>query len=222
MSRKRSSSGYSLAALWGMLVGAGYFFFIRPQILKWGTRLGESQRRLPGDDLIPRPNAQSTRAITIDAPPEAVWPWLAQMGRDRTGWYSIDMLENNGIPSATYLHQDLPELQVGMKLDHGYQVMAVEPNRLLIIAAYDRPNAFGTFTDVSRLYLLERQSDGSTRLLIRQRAKSHGVAGEFYNLAAEPLEFLLIYRQLEGIKARAETMAHLHTVAPLEHEISLN
>ncbi len=222
MSHEQSSSGKSLTVLWGLIAGAVYFFFIRPQWLKWGTRLGESQRRLPGDELIPQPNAQSTRAIDIDAPPEAVWPWLAQMGRDRTGWYALDLIDNHNIPSATVLRRDLPAPQAGMALDHGYHVMDVVPNRLLLIGGYDLPNSFGAASDVSILYLLERKPDNSTRLLIRMRAYSYGVSGQLYNLAYEPLEFLMTYRQLEGIKARAETMAHLESPVPLEHEISLN
>jgi hypothetical protein len=221
MSREQSSSGMPLT-VWGLIAGAFYFFFIRPQLLKWGSRLGESQRRLPGDELIPQPNAQSTRAIDIDSPPEAVWPWLAQMGRDRTGWYALDAIDNDNIPSATVLRQDLPAPQAGMALDHGYHVMDVVPNRLLLIGGYDLPNSLGTASDVSILYLLERKPDGSTRLLIRMRAYSYGTAGQFYNLVYEPVEFLMTYRQLEGIKTRAETMAHLESPAPLEHELSLN
>lgn len=221
MSREQPSSGMMLT-LWGLIAAVGYFFFIRPQLVKWGTRLGESQRRLPGDELIPQPNAQSTRAINIDAPPEAVWPWLAQMGRDRTGWYALDAIDNDNIPSATYLRHDLPAPQAGMALDHGYQVMDVVPNRLLLVGGYDLPNSFGTASDVSTLYLLERKSDGSTRLLIRMRKYSYGISGRLYNLGQEPLEFLMTYRQLEGIKSRAETMAHLESPIPFEHEISLN
>ncbi len=77
-----------------------YYYFLRPQMLRAGTRLGESQRRLPGDDIIAMPGYQATRAIDIDAPVEAVWPWIAQMGRDRTGFYGLDGLTNRGIPSA--------------------------------------------------------------------------------------------------------------------------
>ena len=76
--------------------GLVYFFLLRPQMLKWGTHLGESQRRLPGDQYVPKPNVQMTHAINIDAPPQAVWPWLAQMGRERTGFYGLDMWTNQG------------------------------------------------------------------------------------------------------------------------------
>lgn len=222
MSRQNSSPRFTWTPLWGALAGALYFLFVRPQLLKWGTRLGESQRRLPGDELIPAPNMQWTRAIDIDAPPEAVWPWLAQMGRERTGWYRLDVLDNGGIPSATYIRQDLPPPQVGMALDGGWQVLGVEPGHMLLIGSYDRPNLLGTSTDMVMAYRLERKSDGSTRLLVRLRAFSYGIAGVLYNLLFEPLDFVASRQQLQGIKARAETMAHLKLGVPRQHEISLN
>ncbi len=202
-----------------LLAAAGslfYWFFIRPQLRKWGTRLGESQRRLPGDDLIPQPNLQSTMAINIDAPAEAVWPWLAQMGRNRTGWYGGDLLINNGIPSATYIRKDVEPLQVGMTLDPGLHVVDLQPNRMLLISGYDLPNLVGTSTDITILYLLERRSDGSTRLLVRLRGYSYGLAGILGNVLLEFLDFAVSYQQLNGLKSRAETMAHLNLAVPLE------
>src|SRR5262245_23370427 len=124
-------------ALVFMGLGAAYYFFVRPQLLKAGTRLGESQRRLPGDDLIAEPNFQMTRAVDIDAPPEAVWPWIAQMGRERSGFYGLDNLSNQGIPSISYLRPELPVPQAGMALDDGYRVFDVEPNRFLLYGSFD-------------------------------------------------------------------------------------
>ena len=219
---KKNTSDFPFAILWGLLTGTLYFLFLRPQLLKWGTRLGESQRRLPGDDLIPNPNIQETHAVDIDAPPEAVWPWVAQMGRARTGWYTFDMLTNNGIPSATYLRHDLSAPRPGMQMDHGLKVMTVEENRLLIVGGYDLPDRLGTTLDLSLLYLLERKSDGSTRLLVRMRGYTYGILSAFSNLLLEVLVFALINSQLRGIKYRAETMAYLHMPVPREHEISLN
>jgi len=222
MSHRQSNDGISFRTLFNLTAGLVYFLFVRPQILKWGTRLGESQRRLPGDDLIPAPNSQATRAIDIDAPAEAVWPWLAQMGRDRTGWYGLDLLFNNGIPSATYLRRDLSEPTTDMPLDLGLRVLAVEKNRLLLIGGFELPNPLGTSTDATTLFYLERKSDGGTRLLVRRRAFAYGIVGKLYNLVHEPLDFVMVYQQLKSIKARAETMAHLQIPVPLEHEISLN
>jgi hypothetical protein len=65
-------------------------------------------RRLPGDELVDRPTFNATRAISIAAPPQVVWPWLVQVGTTRAGWYSYDLLDNLGHPSARRI---LPEYQ---------------------------------------------------------------------------------------------------------------
>ncbi len=218
----KSSSGIPIKFLGGVIVGLAYAFFVRPQLLRWGTRLGEAQRRLPGDEIIPEPNFQVTRAINIDAPPEAVWPWLAQMGRERTGWYSYDLLDNNGIPSATYIRRDLRPPQPGMAIDRGLQVLETVPDRSLLLGGYDIPTPLGATLDLTALYLLERMSDGSTRLLVRFRAYSYGVVGWLFNLVLEPLDYLMGVKQLNGLKSRAETMAHLQIQPPRERMISLN
>ncbi|MFC1959223.1 hypothetical protein ACFLYO_00790 [Chloroflexota bacterium] len=222
MENRNSSGKFSVGNLVAVLAGLMYFFFIRPQLTKWGTRLGEVQRRLTGDDRIPQPNFQATKAVDIDAPIEAIWPWLAQMGRTRTGWYSLDVFTNNGIPSATYIRKDLGQPQSGMALDMGLQILDLESGRLLLLGGYDLPNWFGTSTDVTRLYLLEKKSMGGTRLLVRTRIHSYGVLGKLFNLLLEPVDFVLTQQQLIGLKARAETMAYLQIPIPLEHEISLN
>jgi hypothetical protein len=68
---------------------------------------------MPGDELLPDAQFRATRAITIDAPPRAVWPWLVQVGALRAGWYSSDLLDNLGHPSATTIVPDLQHLEVG-------------------------------------------------------------------------------------------------------------
>ncbi len=221
---KRECAGWRLpvALINGLALGTFYLLFLRPQMIRWGTRLGESLRRLPGDDLIGAPGLVATRAINIDAPPEAVWPWLAQMGRERTGWYSLDLLGNNGIPSATYLRQDLGAPRPGLPLDLGLQVLEVEPNRELLIGGFDLPIPFESALDLTALYLLERMSDGSTRLLFRLRARAHSTAGQLLCWLLEPLEFLFSVQQLRAIRARAETMAYIRQPVARELEIPLD
>jgi hypothetical protein len=195
-----------------LLAGAAslaYYFFLRPQLLKWGTRLGESQRRLPGDEIIPKPNLQTTFALNIDAPPEAVWPWLAQMGRERTGYYGLDLLNNAGIPSVTFLRKDIPAPVVGMEMDGGYHVMALEAQRQLLFGGFSLPHKPNVVRDVTFLYLLERRRDGSTRLLTRQRGFSYGMLSLPYNLIHEVFYFVGAMQQLQLLKRYAENMAHL-------------
>jgi hypothetical protein len=178
-------------------------------MLKAGTRLGESQRRLPGDDIIAMPGYQATRACNIDAPVEAVWPWIAQMGRDRTGFYGLDGLTNRGIPSAAYLRQDLPAPAVNMELDSGSHILAVEPNRLLLFGGFDLPTLFGEPMEQTTLLLLERLHDGGTRLLVRVRGYTYGAMGPLHNRLYEVFDYIHGIAQMENIRQRAEMMAHL-------------
>lgn len=73
-----------------------YIRYVRPWQLTWGALPEEVSRRLPGDDLVPNPTFNATRAITIAAPPERIWPWLVQAGLTRGGWYSYDISITSG------------------------------------------------------------------------------------------------------------------------------
>lgn len=80
----------------GILIAAAaagllYARYLRPRQLSWGATANEVARRLPGDDLVPKPTFNATRAITIAASPEQIWPWLVQTGVNRAGWYSYDL-----------------------------------------------------------------------------------------------------------------------------------
>lgn len=207
MARQRSTG--ALRALLPVAAGAVYYFFLRPQMLKAGTQLGESQRRLPGDEMIMTPNFQTTRAIDIDAPPEAVWPWIAQMGREKTGFYGLDALTNQSIPSVACLRQDLPAPQVGMDMDAGYQMLEVDPERLFLYGGFDLPTPMGSPMECTVLFLLERQRDDSTRLIMRRRGYTYGMLGPLYNAIYEVIDYFDSTAQVENIRQRAETMAHL-------------
>ena len=82
------------AAPAALLAGLGYWFLARPWHIRWGATGAEVDRPLPGDEIVKRLRNWSTRAITIHAPAEAIWPWLAQIGQGRGGLYSYDWLEN--------------------------------------------------------------------------------------------------------------------------------
>ena len=81
-------------ALAGTLAPWLYLTLVRPWHLRWGATDEEVTKQLPGDEMTPEPSAQSTHTITIDAPPEEVWPWLTQLGQGRGGWNTYDWLEN--------------------------------------------------------------------------------------------------------------------------------
>src|SRR4029450_6578263 len=97
------ASAGRFAALLGF-AAAVYALAVRPRLLRWGATDEELREPFPGAELIPGGRRGATMAVTIDAPPARVWPWLLQMGCDRAGWYSWDRLDNGGTPSAGRIH----------------------------------------------------------------------------------------------------------------------
>jgi hypothetical protein len=115
---------------------AGYRFALRPWRDGWGFDPVDAGAPLPGDDLVLAPDHVETRGIDIAAPPEAVWPWLVQMGFGRAGWYSYDQLDMEG-GSASDVRPDLQELAVGDILPThpggGFVVRELDPGRSLVL-----------------------------------------------------------------------------------------
>lgn len=188
-----------------------YERLLRPRLLTAGSYPGEAARPLPGDELIPITNFQSTRGIDIDAPTELVWQWVAQIGRDSTGYYGLDALTNRGIPSASYLRKDLPPPKVGDPLDNEISVLDVktESPRFLLYGAFDLPTFVGQPMERTTLILLEERLDGGSRVLIRTRAYTFGMFGALFNQYYEWLDYFHSMAQLNGLKLRAETAARL-------------
>lgn len=182
-----------------------YYFFLRPQLRKWGTHLGESQRRLPGDEIIPSPTFETTHAVNIDAPPEAVWPWIAQMGRELTGYYALDLLMNQGVPSVDFLRQDLSAPAVDQAMDGGFRILDATPGRMLLFGGFNLKLPLGAAQDVTYLYLLERRRDGRTRLLVRRRGYCYSALAMVCTLALEIVHFAFIFPQLRRLKAYSES-----------------
>lgn len=132
--------GRTLAVTLGGLAGA-YALVVRPRLLRWGATTEEVERPYPGAELIPGGTRSATMAVTIDAPPARVWPWLAQMGHGRGGWYSWDRLDNFGQPSAEQLHPEWQAIAVGDHLPSmpgggvWWEVAALEPEHFLGLRA---------------------------------------------------------------------------------------
>jgi hypothetical protein len=138
----------------------------------------EKRRPLPIDSLVPEPIFTSTHAITVDAPPDRVWPWIAQMGAGRAGWYSWDATDNGGAPSRTRI---VPELQSVARGDimpavpgaqDAFVVVAVDPPRDLVLTA---PDGHGGIA-VGWEHVLDPLPGGRTRLIVRGRASSQWLA----------------------------------------------
>jgi proline iminopeptidase len=122
-----------------LTLAAGYLLVIRPLLLSWSASGDEADGELAGDDLVEGASGRSTMAVTIDAPSSAVWPWLAQMGCQRGGWYSWDRLDNGGEPSEDRIVPELQSIAAGDRLpatpdgDLWFDVVGADPERALVL-----------------------------------------------------------------------------------------
>jgi hypothetical protein len=198
--------GTALAASGGIIA---YPLFFRRWCLTWGARPGEVSTKLPGDELLADAGLVSTRAVTIDAPPAAVWPWLVQMGSGRGGAYTYDWIENLlglHVHSARRVLPQFQDLKVGdeLPLGPGRPVMRVEvcdPERTLATRFAD-----GNWVWIFALVA----EDGRTRLISRNRIATRGwrLPVRLFNLLfIEPGSLIMERKMLLGIKQRAEDLA---------------
>jgi len=196
-------------AVWVAVAGAGllaaYTRLVRPWALHWGATKEEAARPLPGDELVAKADYVATRAITIDAPPRDVWPWLVQIGSGRAGWYTYDRMDNAGVPSATEIIPELQRLAVGDLIpmvagtDIGLRVKELEPERRMLW--WDEQGEY------SWEWVLE-PADGRTRLLQRLRVTRHPWSRRMlYELVAANGDVVMQRKLLRGIKQRAEGLA---------------
>jgi hypothetical protein len=179
----------------------------------------QNARPLPGDALIPDASGQFTHSIAIAAPPENIWPWLVQMGCQRAGFYSLDLLDNAAIPSAREIRLELQQLGVGDRIaatptgDAHFEVLRIEPNRALLFGGlfdidnqkqlpFDAPRP-PRYWHVSWSFVLEPLDAGRTRLYARARAAFQPTE-RFHAFWISPVHHLMQTAQLRHLAARAE------------------
>jgi hypothetical protein len=179
---------------------------LRRPILTWGATTEEASSRLPGDELLEDGDGVSTRAITIEAPAAAVWPWLAQMGPSpRGGAYTYDWIENLlGLDMHTTdrVLAEYQHPQVGDTLGYGSNRMRlerVEPEHVLSWRS-EEGNWVWSF-------VLDEHEDGKTRLISRNRFRLPTLAARIAMLPLEPGSLLMERKMLRGIQERAEQLA---------------
>ena len=211
--RKRTSvaAGAVLAVGLGSLA---YPLFFRRWCLTWGARPDEVSRKLPGDELLADAGIVSTRAITVDAPSAAIWPWLVQMGSGRGGVYTYDRIENLlglNMHSAREILPQFQDLKAGDELPLGpgrpaMQVAVCDPEHTLTFQFAD-----GNWVWIFALFA----EDGETRLISRNRIAAAGAppARLFNMLVMEPGSLIMERKMLLGIKQRAEDLAREQAVA---------
>ena len=211
-----------LAALAAAGAGAAYVLAVRPRLLLWGATTQEAAGPLPGDETVPAPRMQSTRAVTIAAPVSDVWPWLVQLGAGRGGMYSYDWLENAAgldIHSADRIRPELQHLKVGdtvpLSPDGGLSVRLLQSEAVLglagtidlrtgtMVPAGVPPS--GPRVDVGWTFVLRPVGSRASRLVSRTRYDySPLAAGLVLRPLLEPVQFLMERRMLLGIRDRAE------------------
>jgi hypothetical protein len=185
-----------------------YHRHLRNWVLTWGATAEEAAGRMPGDDLLEPADIVATRAIGIDAPPSAVWPWLVQMGPGRAGAYTYDWIENLfglNMHSADRIVPEWQKLDVGEVLRSregrpGMRVEILEPERVL--------SSRSEAGDWVWTFALAPQN-GTTRLVSRNRIAMKGSsAGQRLGmLVMEPGSLVMERKMLLGIQSRAERRA---------------
>ena len=182
-----------------------YRGLVRRRILNWGATDAEADARLPGDELLEHADSVATRAISIDAPAVAVWPWIAQIGPSpRGGAYSYDWIENLlrlDMHSTDRVLPDYQHPEVGDTLGYGKNRMRferVEPRRVLATRSEDGNWVWS--------FVLDEQ-DGQTRLISRNRFRLPSLTARIGMLPLEPASLVMERKMLRGIKQRAERLA---------------
>jgi hypothetical protein len=178
--------------------------------LGWGATAEEVAAAMPGDALLPHAQFRATRAISIDAPPAAVWPWLVQVGCLRAGWYSNDLLDNLGRPSATTILPELQHLEVGQWVPMAPSARPSAVTAFRVDSFEENAWLLWTKPDSTWAWRLTPVGDTGTRLVTRVHAARdwrHPLLALLGVLLMEFGDFAMQRRMLRGIRARAEALA---------------
>lgn len=176
-------------------------------LLRWGTRWGstseERARVMPGGEYLeggPRVRLAMTRAITIEAPPERVWPWIAQLGRG-AGWYSVDWLDNGRKTSAWHLVSWIPEPSLGDAAAIGY-LRHIDPGHSLAWWLGDG-RFIGSRARMVSCFMVSGDGE-ATRVVGRISADTSGPLAVIAMLVFACIDSLMACRQLIGLRERVE------------------
>lgn len=184
---------------------------LRARLARWGATDAEVRGVLPGDELVAHPDVTATRAVTVHAPAAAVWPWIAQIGQGRGGFYSYDAVENLlglDIHSADRIVPEWQSVEVGMTVmlaaEVPLTVALVEPGRALVLRGVIPLGQAPMPYDFTWAFALCDGEGTTTRLVIRER---YGYLRWWARLIVEPVSVVSVVmtrRMLRGIRERAE------------------
>ena len=185
------------------------WFVYRPWALNWGATDDEIARLMPGDSIIADATFVGTRAVTVDAAAEDIWPWLVQLGYRRAGLYSYDFLDNDGIRSSEEILPRFQDLQAGDSIPIGpgffVRVTVLEPNRSMLLV-------FPDWAEATWAWGLYPDGAGRTRLVTRLRGRPRGRSRIFADLG----EIFPMRKSMLGIKRRAEAVARQRGASRLD------
>jgi hypothetical protein len=209
---------------------AFYLLGIWPWISHWGATNEEVRQTLPGDELIANPSLVTTKALTIYAPPEAVWPWLVQLGVDRGGMYSYLWVENwllhLNVTNSDEIHPEWQNLQVGDFIRFTPKNFALNPGPGMYVSGIERDHALigcfgmeGTAVDCNQSatwqFVLVPQANHATRLILRSRnAGPPSLLTSFAGRLGSAFQFYMERKMLLSLKERAE-MSDLFEALPI-------
>lgn len=184
------------------------WFFITPFLrhwhLTWGATPAEVAAAMPGDDLLPRAQYRCTRAITIDAGPDAVWPWLVQVGYRRAGWYANDLLDNFARPSVQRIVPELQDIRVGQSLAW---VPRPTERTAFVVDSFARPSSL-LWRSPNRTWAwrLTPLAGGRTRVVSRLHTfyEWRRPLAPFTLMLMEIADYPMMRRMLRGIRDRVE------------------
>lgn len=175
----------------------------------WGATPEELTDALPGDGLLPCAQFRATRAITIAAPPQAVWPWLVQVGARRGGWYSNDLLDNLGHRSATTIVPEFQHIETGEWVPMAPSGTPSDHNAFKVHSFSVNEWLLWTKPDSTWGWRLTPTGGDGTRLVTRVHAVCdwrRPVAAALGVVLMEFADFAMQRRMLRGIKVRAESL----------------
>jgi hypothetical protein len=197
----------------------------RPWHTQWGATEKEVAATMPGDDLVPAPRQKATRAVTIDAPPDKVWPWIVQMGYRRAGWYTYDwfykLTKSGDFVDGHSSKRIVPKLQdikagdvIMINPQVGYTIMDLKkPEYLVELARVDMATGEAFYLEKTPdnymngtwVYVLKPLADDKTRLIVRSFNDWKGKIGALSNAGAMELGAFIMFRKMMlGVKKRAE------------------
>lgn len=191
--------------------------FLRKRREHWGLDEAAANRVYPGDELVPEPKWSWTHGVEIDAPPERVWPWVAQIGREKAGFYSYQLLENVAgceIQNADVVTEEWTHPKAGDELSlhpkmPPLRITAVEPGRYMVAKGQPEPgeDTKGQPRGVSWLFFVEPLGEGKSRFISRYRIDYDDGAAKriaYGPAIIEPVGFMMDRKMLLGVKERVE------------------